>query len=256
MPRTSDSLPVPMRLLLVFPDRIDESLRRVAAAGLVEPVPNRWQIGLGVLRMWHRVLFRADTIGTCVADPVRPTWRARLLANRALRFPFLVAERAIAPLDFSGLASPPERVVRHLLGAHHDGLQFAYDLALLSIHPGRLQEVRDRAAAVVAGAEPRSEWLRDLVVYENYHARLLAAVERALEDGVTLPPTIERDPDVSFIGYLRWCAAQPATPRATLAAWRRGEYTVAHGRVSAGLGGRREPAVGRIRAADAHSAVR
>lgn len=218
-----------LRAFLLFPETIGENLERVAASGMVERTPNRWQIGLGVLRMMHRVVVRPETIGTCSADPVRPTWRARLLDNRALRFPFLVAERAIAPLDFSGLASSPERVIRHLLGAHHDKMQFVYDLSLLSVHPGKLEELRERCRAVLEGDDPRSEWLRDLVVYEGYHERLLASVDAALADGLHLPADEENDPDVSFTGYLRWCAAQPETPEATRAAWKAGEYTIAHG---------------------------
>ncbi|HJL19779.1 MAG TPA: hypothetical protein RMH99_29215 [Sandaracinaceae bacterium LLY-WYZ-13_1] len=214
---------------LLFPERVERGLRRVEAAGLVERTPNRWQIGLGVLRMWHRLLFRSETVGTCALDPVRSTWRARLLEHRALRFPFLVAERAIAPLDFSGLASSPERIIRHLLGAHHDGLQFAYDLALLSAYPDKLEELLERARRVVDGRDPRGGWLRDLVVYEGYHERLLEAVEQVLAQGIELPPEVEADPDISFLGYLRWCAAQPETPEATLEAWRRGEYTMADG---------------------------
>lgn len=218
-----------LKALLVFPRRVEANLARVAESGLVPHAPNEWQIGLGVLRMWHRVLFRPETIGTCTQDPVRRTWRARLLERRPLRFPFLLAERAVAPLDFSGLASPPERIIRHLLGAHHDGLQFAYDLAILSVHPGTLEALAARAAAVVDGSDPRGEWLRDLVVYEGYHERLLASAEAALERGVRLPAELDADPDVSFIGYLRWCAAQPETPAATLAAFRRGVYSVADG---------------------------
>ncbi|MFO0747053.1 MAG: hypothetical protein U1F43_15525 [Myxococcota bacterium] len=38
-----------------------------------------------------------------------------------------------------------------------------------------------------------------------------------------LTPDEQDDPDVSFIAYLRWCRAQPATPAATLAAVRRGQ---------------------------------
>ncbi len=218
-----------LKALLIFPARVEASLARVEAAELVPDTPNPWQIGQGVLRMWHRVLFRPESIGNSATDPVRPGWRARLLHNRALRFPFLVRERAVAPLDFSGLASSRERIIRHLLGAHHDGWQFAYDLALLSVHPGALDEARARAEAVTNGEDPRAEWLRDLVVFEGYHERLLAALSEALERGVELPPEIEADPDISFTGYLRWCAAQPVTPEATLAAWREGRWTVADG---------------------------
>lgn len=218
-----------LRALLLFPERIGQNLERVRAAGVVPRTPNRWQIGLGVLRMWHRVLFRSETIGTCADDPVRPTWRARALEHRALRAPFLMAERAIAPLDFSGLASSPERVIRHLLGAHHDKNQFAYDFSLLLAHPGRLEELVERALAVVEGTDPRADWLRDLVVYEGYHERLLASAEDALERGVRLPADEANDPDISFEGYMRWCAAQPATLEETLEAYRRGEYSIPHG---------------------------
>jgi len=214
---------------VLFPDRIESALEAVDRAGLVERTPNLWQITQGVLRMWHRVLFRSETIGTCAEDPVRPTWRARLLERRYLRFPFLVAERAIAPLDFSGLASPPERILRHLLGAHHDKNQFAYDLALLTIYPGRLEELERRARAVVDGSDPRAQWLRDLTVYERYHERLLAAAEDAVTRGVQLTDAEAHDPDISFTGYLRWCARQPETPEETWAALRDGRYTIADG---------------------------
>lgn len=205
-----------LHLLLLDPARVQASLDRIAEAGLTERVPNLWQIGLGVLRMQHRLLFRSDTVGTCREHPVRRTMRARLLASRPLRFPFLLRERAIAPLDLSGLLSSPERVLRHLLGAHHDGNQFSYDLQMLAAHPGFLERVRDAARAVVDGSDPRAEWLRDLCVYEGYHESLLAAVERAIDGDYGLPPHEEDDPDISFLAYLRWCAAQPATPGETL----------------------------------------
>lgn len=216
--------------LLLYPGRIEQSLERVRAAGIVPVTPNLWQIALGVARMWHRVLFRPQTIGTSRVDPVRASWRARLLHARPIRVPFLLAERAIAPLDFSGLASSPERVLSHLVGAHHDGAQFIYDFALLSLHPGRLDELVARARAVVEGDDPRAEWLRDLVVFERYHERLRAMAEQAVAGELTLSPELQADPDVTLTGYLAWCARQPLTPEATFAAWRRGEYTIANGR--------------------------
>ncbi|HEX6837985.1 MAG TPA: hypothetical protein VF334_15515, partial [Polyangia bacterium] len=140
--------------ILLDPDRVARRLERIAASGLVARTPNLWQIALGVLRMAHRVAFRSDTVGTCAA-PVRATWRARALHWRALRLPFLLWERAVAPLDFSGLVSSRERIIRHLLGAHHDGHQFIYDLQMLSVDPGALDELCARAAAVVRGDDPR-----------------------------------------------------------------------------------------------------
>jgi hypothetical protein len=220
------SAPLPLYAWLVLwnPGRVQASLDRVRAAGVVEAVPNVWQIFLGVLRMMHRLVFRSATVGTCRAHPVRSTRRARLLQYRAIRLPFLLAERVVALLDFSGLVSTPDRIIRHLLGAHHDGAQFVYDLQLLSLHPGKLEELREAVRAVVVGDDARSRWLRDLTVFEGYHEALLAATERAIAEGAfAMGDDGALDPDISLAGYLGWCARQPASPGATLRALRRGE---------------------------------
>ena len=216
------------RLLLVDPDRVAARLDELRAAG-VAPVPTPWQVTLGVLRMWHRVVFRSDTIGTCRDHRPRSTWRARLLAWRPLRFPFLLAERAVHPLDFSGLRSDEDRVVRHLLGAHHDGVQFLYDLELLRDRPGALARVREEARRVVEVDDARSRWLRDLVVFERYHENRLAAVDAFLAGSFPASEVERRDPDIAFSAYLAWCAAQPATPDETWRALREGRFTVSEG---------------------------
>jgi hypothetical protein len=218
--------PLVSRLLLLSPERVCERLAAHERAGLVECAPNPWQLTLGILRMWHRVIFRSDTIGTSRDLPVRSGARARLLAFRPLRFPFLVVERAIAPWDLTGLYSSPERVMRHLMGAHHDGAQFVYDLELLAAEPVWLERLRDEAKAVVEGTHPRGEWLRDLVVYERYHENLLEAVERALAGESTLSAEERRDPDLTLQGYLSWCARQPETPAETFRAWRARRFTL------------------------------
>lgn len=207
--------------LLVRPRRVEAALARVAAAGIVARTPTLFQVLLGVVRMWHRLLFRPETIGLSRSRPVRATWRARLLRFRPLRFPFLLWERAVAPLDFTGLASSRERVVRHLIGAHHDGEQLLYDLELLALHPGALEDLRERARAVAEGDGPRARWLKDLTVFEGYHAALLAAVEQALRE----PASLARhagDADLSLRGLLGWCARQPLTPGEAWASWRTG----------------------------------
>lgn len=233
------------RLLLIRPAAVEASLERIARAGVVEVVPNTWQVALGILRMQHRVLFRSETVGTCALDPVRPTWRARVLAFRAIRLPALLMERAVAPLDFSGLISSRERILRHLLGAHHDGEQFLYDFALLALHDGALEELVRRARAVVDAEDPRSEWLRDLVVFERYHEHLLEAAERALVSGVQVSSEAAADPDISLGGYLDWCAAQPETPEATWRAWWQGDYSIAAGLSEARGASRQKPSLRR-----------
>ena len=218
------------RVLLPRPRVVADALDRIARSGHHPRTPNLWQIELGVLRMLHRVVFRSDTIGTSSSQRVRPTIRARFLALRPLRFPFLLAERAIAPLDYSGLASPPERVLSHLLGAHHEGWQLVYDLELLAdAYPGWIERVRDDARAIVEGRHPRGDWLRDLCVFEGYHEQLLAACESALAGTLSLPEPEASDPDITFAAYLAWCARQPATPRETLESVLAGRYSIAHG---------------------------
>ncbi len=203
-------------VLLAWPGAVARALARLAARG---PTPTLWQVELGVLRMWHRVCFRSETIGTCSAHPVRRTLRARLLRWRPLRFPFLLWERAIAPWDMSGLVSSRERVLRHLLGAHHDADQFLYDLEMLDLHPGAVEELLVRVEAVLDGADPRAAWLRDLCVYERYHEDLRDGV-RAYLDGAAASD----DPDISFLAYLAWCRAQPASPGETWRRWRAGTW--------------------------------
>lgn len=221
-----------VHLVLVRPARVRANLRRACEALDVQE-PTDWQLCLGVLRLWHRVLLRSETVGTS-QGPIRRTLRARLLAWRALRLPFLLGERAVVPLDFTGLGSTPERLIRHLLAAHHDGDQFVYDLELLAAYD-RLAELR---AEVVAVIERDDAWLRDLVVFDGYHESLLAAIDCMISGGspaagphasgswraLAGDTTAAADPDISLRAYLRWCASQPSSPAATLDAWRTGAF--------------------------------
>lgn len=220
MPDTN--IPIAARLLLLRPDRVRRSLARARAAALVDPTPNVWQAATGVLRMLHRIINRPETIGMSREFAPRSGWRARVFRYRPLRFPFLLWERSVAPLDLSGLVSPPERIARHLLGTHHDGIQFIYDFQLLALYPGSLERLREQARAVVERDDRRSRWLRDLAVYERYHEKLLAALDDAVERGIEVPAAYRDDADVSLVAWLSWCAAQPSTPRAAWTAWRAG----------------------------------
>lgn len=212
------------RLLLIRPRTIRERLSDLVAAGVIERAPNLWQIELGVLRMWHRVLFRFDSVGTCAGHARRPGWRARVLAWRPIRAPFLIWERAIAPLDHSGLGVAPERLVGHLLAAHHDRVQFAYDLSMLKATPTLLEAVRDRAAAAATGSTERDRWLQDLTVFQGYHESLREAADAVIRGESILSDDERADPDIAFEAYIAWCLAQPETPAETWRAWRRGVF--------------------------------
>jgi len=193
--------------------QIESTLERVRAAGIVAVTPTTNDVARGILRMVHRLVFRSETIGTSRTHRPRGTWRARLFAYRPIRFPFLVAERAVAPFDLSGLASPPDRIIRHVVAAHHDGVQVAYDLELLALWPGKLAELRAALADVALHDSARSRWLRDLVVFEGYHESVLALVDAALRGEAILDAAQARDPDLSLVAYLDWCAQHGSKSR-------------------------------------------
>ena len=216
-----DSLPWYAALILIRPGRIAENLKRITQSGIVKKTPNRWQILLGVMRMLYRSIFYSETVGLTDAFPMRKGWRARVFLYRPLRFPFLLWEGSVVPLDLSGLASSPEILMRHCLGTHHDGDRFFYDLRLLSVHSGQLEELRRRTLEVINNDNRRSRWLRDLCVYEQYHEELLKAVERALAGDWLVDPGLDAI-DTGLEGYLNWCATRPDTPGQTWTAWRAG----------------------------------
>lgn len=201
---------------------------------MVPQVPNLWQVELGVLRMLHRIVFRSGTVGMSHDHPVLPGWRAQALQPRGVRGPFLLAHGSLRFWDLSGLASDPAQIAQHLLGTHHERLQFVYDFQILALHPGELERLRDRARAVVEGTDPQATWRRDLCVYQTYHETLLAELDRVLDEGFVLPDAPARNPDVSLHAWLTWCARQPPTPIEAWRAWRSGTLNFDAGLLPAG----------------------
>lgn len=206
-------------LLLAHPQRVHDKLTQLVRCGVIDQAPTLWQLELGVMRMWYRVVFRSNSIGTSTTHQVRSGWRARLLHNRLIRGPILLLEGAIAPWDHTGLASTSKRTIKHLLAAHHDGAQFAYDLAILSGEPGALKELHAQTLRILTTESRRTSWLRDLAVYEGYHEALLNAVECYLNGDSCLDPGAAHNPDIAFEAYIDWCLRQPMTPRDSWRAW-------------------------------------
>ena len=81
-----------------------------------------------------------------------------------------------------------------------DLLSFAESLAIETALKASGLEAR----AIVAGADPESEFFRDLCVYDGYHESLVAACERALRGDYGLSSEDAASPDISFAAYLRW----------------------------------------------------
>jgi hypothetical protein len=196
------------------PRQVERRLAQLVGAGVIAQAPNHWQLSLGVAYMMHRLVTRPETVGVDPQAVPRPTrtW----LRVRPLRFPVLLYKGAVNPLDHTGLGSSDAHVIRHLVGAFHPGDNFHYDLQLIAHAPGVLEALRTRVLAIVEERSPDAELLRDLVVYEGYHERLLAVTEQWLAEGA---PALSHDnPDTTLPAFLGWCAAQPDTPASTLRA--------------------------------------
>jgi hypothetical protein len=220
---TTDQATWHASLLLTRPKQVKIRLNQLVGCGVIDRAPTLWQLELGVMRMWHRVIFRSDSIGTSSTHEVRDGWRARILNNRVIRGPLLLLEGAIAPWDHTGLASSSKRVMKHLLAAHHDGHQFDYDLSILKADPGALKLLRSQILAVIQSDSRRHLWLKDLAVYKGYHEALLEAVNRYLSPSPLLKGEDSDDPDITFEGFIQWCLQQPKSPMETWRAWRTGK---------------------------------
>ncbi len=219
-----DDLNLAHALVLHRPWRIRRVLTALHRAGTIRVMPTAWQVVCGVLYMIARVVLRPETVGQSSVDPARTTPRSRLLAIRAVRAPVLLFTGCIVPWDLTGFGTAPATLRRHLLGAYHPWDNAMYDLAVLSVYPGETARLREDVAAVVAGTHPRAAWLRDLVVYEGYHERLLTVVDRALAGDLRVRDAPSPPSDATVSGWADFVTSLPPTLSEALGAWRAGSF--------------------------------
>ena len=74
---------------------------------------------------------------------------------------------------------------------------------------------------------------RRAVISLSWPAVSNASCWLSITHGPAMSPKEAADPDLSFRAYLTWCARQPATPSATLEAWRTGRFAFDSGLVTA-----------------------
>ena len=211
-----------VRFVLRNPERVEWYVEQLYAQGRIDTRPNLWQVTMGIFYMLHRMVFRPATIGLDVS-PIRRTWRAQLWQYRLLRFPFLMWQKAIDPLDLTGLSGSMERKHSHLVAAYHPGDNALYDLECMTVDAEALQKLREDVVQIIEGQTTRARFLLDLTVYEGYHERLVGLIDRALVGDFAPAVGKEDHPDTTLRGFLHWCAAQPNTPEETFEAWTRGD---------------------------------
>ena len=86
-------------------------------------------------------------------------------------------------MDPTGLAVSPEMLIQHLMHVVHTSA--GYDVALLHMFPGGIEELVSQLGQYVAGEHPRQESIAELLELPDYPERLLAAVKLYIEDPVS-----------------------------------------------------------------------
>jgi hypothetical protein len=150
-------------------------LARLYQLGIVETVPTDAQLFAGaidMLRFW---------ISPAAAD---------YYAQRGIDYTFHQVLRFLdepASLgDPIGLFSTADGIVGHLLQVVHANPR--YDLDLLMMHPGGVDELEQQIVAMLRGDHPRAASILAIVEEPDYHERLLAYVRAYRADPSAPPP--------------------------------------------------------------------
>lgn len=213
----TEAIPAFYKTVLFQPEVMLRTLNLLHEQGRITAMPTLWQLTMGMLDQWRSTAEEAETVGVEEREPVRDTWRAKLLEKQIFRFFGLMAEGAINPVDRTGLGITPDRKITHLLGAHHRDDGFVYDLEILACYPGKLEELKEKTLHVLTQDDERSRWLKDLTVYEGYHHKLLKAVERAMEGNFGLTEEGEVNPEATVEQFIQRCLKFDAKPPSWLA---------------------------------------
>jgi hypothetical protein len=171
--------------------------------GLLEAVPDSWQIAAGTLVMLPVVL--------------NETPRGRVMSRRTVlgqipvRVPLQMLYCPQQALVGSGLLATRETVVRHVLSVYHEDAMVTYDLQLAQTHPGGLDELERRAAAVARGHDLTSKLLRGLVGGRGYHERIVELCRMARHFEYVLNPNVDQR-FATLLGFARFCRTLPTFP--------------------------------------------
>jgi hypothetical protein len=183
--------------------RAHARFRHFVNRGMLEAVPTAWQMAMGSLIMLP-VLYSES-------PRERVMSRRTLLGQVPLRAPLQALFCPQQALSSTGLLTPRDAIVRHVISVYHEEPALTYDLQLLESHPGGLDALEREAWAVAQGRRRWSRLLTQLVGGAGYHARVaeLAAAARRSE----YPDTAPLDPRfASVVGFGRFCLGLPDWP--------------------------------------------
>jgi hypothetical protein len=138
---------------------LDRRMQQLARAGVIEQLPNRWQLVAGIVDMLRFWVVPAAGGDAAAQD-------SHLAYYQLVRF---VAEPATI-LDPVGLFTERDMIVRHVMQVAHDNP--GYDLELLHMFDDGVEELVRQLDAVLAGTHPRARTVRAIVEEPDYPVRL------------------------------------------------------------------------------------
>ncbi len=196
-----------------FPSRIRGRLHKLRELGHVERVPNRTQMIFGSLDMFRHFIV------PCAADYYR---------SKDITFSFHALLRFLddpaSMMDPTGFMSHRDAIIGHLMQVTH--ADPIYDLQLLALYDGGLDELERQIEQMIAGTHPRTESIGAIIEDPSYHGRLLAHVREFRADPDHCKPlrreNIEGNPRFQDIAEtfgnlytaIEYFASLPSTPLA------------------------------------------
>ncbi|MFP2926808.1 hypothetical protein ACLESO_16730 [Pyxidicoccus sp. 3LG] len=171
--------------------------------GYLDRVPSSWQVRVGGLAMLPVTLSESER--------ERARSRTTLMGQVPIRVPLQILYNPRQLIADSGLTQRPASIVRHVVSVYHEDAFLGYDLQLLQSHPGGLALLREEAAKVVEGRTRWAPYLRKLVAWPGYHARLVELAGAA--ERFEYPDPLDVDPRfASLVGFAQFCSSMPDWP--------------------------------------------
>jgi hypothetical protein len=182
---------------------IEERMGFFVKHGHLDALPSPWQVRVGGLAMLPVTLSESER--------ERKRSRTTLMGQVPIRVPLQVLYNPRQLIADSGLTQRPASIVRHVVSVYHEDAFLGYDLQLLQSHPGGLALLREEASKVVEGRTRWAPYLRELVAWPGYHARLVELAEAA--ERFEYPDPLDVDPRfATLVGFARFCRSMPDWP--------------------------------------------
>jgi hypothetical protein len=146
-------------------------LMRLKKIGLIDAVPNEWQITQAAYAMFNEFILPSN-------DEFYAHYDQNMYWFQFLR---LLDEPSVF-IDPTGLSIPRDVLIRHVLNVVHTSA--GYDVQLLETHEGGLEELERQLKLLIAGEHPDQDEIIGLIERKDYPTYLLEALQRYRQNRV------------------------------------------------------------------------